>query len=136
MQTIFSASDLQNALSNVSYLFPSNTLRKNAFLAVCYCIDKNVNLCDINDMAEFGGLIPGPGNSILDKYFKIFRIHALFHDAFGFMKSNFDLGPDYVYALSHKPIFTNNMLLGHFTGLAYWLHMKIYKTTEYEKFLL
>ena len=89
-------------------------------------------------MAEFGGLL-GPGNSILGKYFKhfkIFRLHAIFHDAFGFMKSNFDLGPGYVYALSHKPIFTNNMLLGHFTGLAYCLLMKIYKTTEYEKFLL
>ena len=138
MQIIFSASDLQTALGKVSYLFPRNTLRKNAFLAVCYCIDKDVNLWDINDMAEFGGLI-GPGNSILDKYFKhfkIFRLHAIFHDAFGFMKSNFDLGPGYVYALSHKPILTNNMLLGHFTGLAYWLHMKIYRTREYEKFLL
>ena len=88
-------------------------------------------------MAEAGSLI-GAGNSILDEYFKhfkIFQLHAVFNDAFGFMKRNFNIGPGYVYAISHKPTFTNSMLLGHFTGLAYWLHMKIYKTTEYE-FLL
>ena len=72
-------------------------------------------------MAEFGGLI-GPGYNILDKYFKHFkivRLHTIFHDAFGFMKNNFDVEPGYVYAIFEKPIFTNKMVLGLFTGLAY-----------------
>ena len=117
MKDFFKASELQTALSKVGYLFPRNTLRKNAFLAVCCCIDKVINLCEINDMVNFGGL-KGPGNSILDKYlkhFKIFRLHAIFHDAFGFMKNNFDLGPGYVYAIS-KTIFHEQCATWKFYG--------------------
>ena len=87
-------------------------------------------------MADFDGLI-GPGNSVLDNYFKqfkIFRLHAIFHDAFGFMKSNFNIGHEYVYAVSHRPVFSNNLLLGHFSGSAYWLQMKINETAEHENF--
>ena len=43
-------------------------------------------------MTEFGGFI-GSENSILDRYstyFELFRLHAGFHDAFGFMKSNYN----------------------------------------------
>lgn len=122
----------------VSYLFPKNTRRKNAFLAVCYCINNEIKLHDVNALAEFGGLI-GPGNSKLDQYFKhfkIFRLHAIFHDAFGFMKSNYDEGPGYVYAMTSKPIFTNSMFLGHITGLAYWVFMKLCKSSEYDKLFL
>ena len=67
-------------------------------------------------------------------YFKLFRMHAVFHDAFGFMKSNFDLAPGYVYAVTEKPLFVNNMLLGHLSGLAYWLYLKLFQGTLYEQF--
>ena len=63
-----------------NYLFPKNSQRKNAFLAVCWCLNKVVNLHDINELAPFGGLI-GPGASLMDKWlkhFKIFRLHAFF----------------------------------------------------------
>lgn len=138
MHPIFPAQELEDTLNQVTYLFPKNNRRKNAFLAVCYCIDKEINLRDVNDFAEFGGLI-GPGNSCLDKYFrhfKLFRLHAIFHDAFGFMKSNYDVGPGYVYALSPKAIFANSMFLGHITGLAYWLYMKVCKKTEYDNYFI
>ena len=59
---------------------------------------------------------------------------ANFHDAFGFMKSNFDLGPGYVYAVTEKLLFVNNMLLGHLSGLAYWLYLKLFHGTLYEQF--
>ena len=61
-------------------------------------------------------------------------MHAVFHDAFGFMKSNFDLGPGYVYAVTEKPLCVNNMLLGHLSGLAYWLYLKLFHGRLYEQF--
>ena len=36
------------------------------------------------------------------RYFKLFRLLAAFHEAFGFMKSNYNMGPSYVYALSEN----------------------------------
>ena len=126
---------LEDNFNLMNYLFTKNSRRKNAFLAVCYCLDKNVNLHDINDLAPYGGLI-GPGNSFMDTWFKhskVFRLHAIFHDAFGFMKSNFNIGPGYVYAVTEKPVFVNNMLLGHFTGLAYWFYLKLFRGKEYKK---
>ena len=115
MRELVDLKQLKGNFDQVNYLFPRNPKSKNAFLAVCYCLDKNVNPYDINDFAPHGGLI-GPSKSYMDrsfKYFKLFRMHAVFHDAFGFM-SNFNLGPGYVYAVTEKPLFVNNMLLGHY----------------------
>jgi len=126
---------LEDNYNLVKYLFPKNSKRKNAFLAVCYCIDKEINLHDINDLVPYGGLI-GPGDSRMDIWFKhskLFRLHAIFHDAFGFMRSNFNVGPGYVYALTEKPIFINSMFLGHVTGLVYWLYLKIFHTKEFNR---
>ena len=126
---------LENNFQLTNYLFPENSQRKNAFLAVCWCLNKEVNLHDINDLAPFGGLI-GPGDSLMDKWlkhFKIFRLHAIFHDAFGFMRSNFGVGPGYVYTLSEKPIFANNMFFGHITGLAFWFYQKLLHRKEYNR---
>ena len=79
MRTILTANELECTLNMITFLFPKNSRRKNAFLAVCYSINKEVNLHFVNEMAEFGGLI-GPGNSFLDRYFtyfKLFRLHAI-----------------------------------------------------------
>ena len=75
----------------------------------------------MNGFAPYGRLI-GPGKNYKDRclsYFKLFRMHAVFHDAFGFMNGNFDLGPGYIYAVTDKPLFMNNMLLGNLSDLAY-----------------
>jgi len=66
--------------------------------------------------------------------FKFFRLHAIFHDAFDFMKRIYDVGPGYVYALSQKPIFVNSMLLGRLTGLLYWFLLKLFSNKEYRKY--
>ena len=104
MRELVDVQQLKDNFDQVNYLFPENPKSKNAFLAVWYWIDKNVNLHDINDFAPYGGLI-GPGKSYMDRclnYFKLFRMHAVFHGAFGFMKSNFHLGPGYVYAVTEN----------------------------------
>ena len=57
-----------------------------------------INLLFFNvvlDSAPFGGLI-GTGECCMDSclsYFELFRRYAVFQDAFGFMKSIFDVGP-------------------------------------------
>ena len=136
MHTIVTPRELDDTLKMITYLFPKNTRRKNAFLAVCYSINNEINLQFVNQFAEFGGLI-GPCESKLDHFFKcskIFRLHAIFHDAFGFMRSTYNVGPGYVYALSEKPFFANSMLLGHITGLTYWIVLKLYKNSIYQEF--
>ena len=136
MRELVDVQQPKDIFDQVIYLFPRNPKSKNAFLAFCYCLDKNVNLQDINDFAPYGGLIC-PGKSYMDRclsYFKIIRMHAVFHDAFGVMKSSFYLGPGYVYAVTKEPLFVNNMLLGHFSGLAYWLYPNLFQGTLYEQF--
>ena len=136
MHTIVTPRELDDTLKMITYLFPKNTRCKNAFLAVCYSMNNEINLQFVNKFAEFGGLI-GPGESKLDHFFKcskIFRLHAFFHDAFGFMRSTYNVCPGYVYALSEKPFFANSMLLGHITGLTYWIVLKLYKNSIYQEF--
>ena len=136
MHTIVTPRELDDTLKMITYLFPKNTRRKNAFLAVCYSINNEINLQFVNQFAGFGGLI-GPGESNLDHFFKcskIFRLHAIFRDAFGFMRSTYNVGPGYVHALSEKPFFANSMLLGHITGLTYWIVLKLNKNSIYQEF--
>ena len=124
--------ELEHNFNLMNWMFSKKSRRKNAFLAVCYCLNNEVDFEEINELAPFGDLI-GPGNSGLDawfKHFKIFRLHAIFHDAFGFMRSNFSIGPGYVYALTEKPIFANSMLLGHLTGLSYWCYQSFFTKTN------
>ena len=62
--------DVQQSKHNfnmVNYLFLRNPKSKTAFLAVCYCIGKNVKLNDISD----GGLM-GPGESYMDRCLSYF----------------------------------------------------------------
>ena len=113
MRELVDRKQLEDNFNLVNYLFPRNPKIKNAFLAVYYCLDKNVFLYVINDMAPIGGLIGIP-ESYTDRclsFIKIWRMHAVFDDAFAFMKSIFDVGPVYVYTITEKPIFVDNMVL-------------------------
>ena len=104
--------------------YPQNSTRKNYFLAACNYLDKNVMLDNINEDVPFGGII-GIDNSALDKifkYIKIFRLHAVLHDAAGYMRNTHQLGPGYCYALPHFPF--NSCYLGHITGLLYCINVK------------
>ena len=83
--------DIQQVIKSFDEIvntFPQNEVSKNAFLAVCQVIDSTKDMAVINAECESGGLI-GPGNSFLHpllQKFKLFRVHAAFHDAFGFIK--------------------------------------------------
>ena len=103
--------------------FKNNTARKNLFLATCYQLGAVFEMEDISDECPYGGII-GMGNLCLEGYlgrYKLFRLHAALHDAAGYMKQRFKVGPGYVYAI---PFPGNNCLLGHLTGLLFCVYIK------------
>ena len=74
---------------------------------------------------EFGGHI-GYGNSCLDsvfRYSKVFRRHAILHDAAGAVRPQCGKGPGYCYVIGRGP---NSCLLGHVTGLFFCLYVKLF----------
>lgn len=86
----------------------------------------------VNKDVPYGSII-GIGNSYLDLIFnkmKIFRLHAAYHDAFGYCKTKYNKGPGYSYIV-HLPI--NSCFLGHVTGLPFWLLMSLVNRTLYCK---
>lgn len=115
--------------------FPDNGNRKNLYLATCAALHPGITPENIEELEKFnlklleqnpyGGVI-GIGNSCFElifSHFKIFRLHAAFHDASGFMKSYFNAGPGYCYTLSFP---LNSCFLGHVTGLAYCVYLKYF----------
>ena len=120
---------------DVKRLFPQNPTSKNAFLVVCKVISSHKDLKVRNSESEYGGLI-GPGNSRLHLFlqnFKLFRVHAAFHDAFVFMKTQYNLGLGYVNALGEKQVFKNCCLLGHVTGLSVWSYLNLTMSENYKE---
>ena len=78
----------------------------------------------------------GPGNSRLNPFlqnFKLFRVHAAFHDAFGFMKTQYNMRPVFVYSFSEKPNFKNCSLLGQPTGLSVWIYLNLTMSENYKE---
>lgn len=124
----------RDMVRSVSYLVgvdPQHAL----FLVVCKILSPDINIETISKMAPHGGKI-GIGDSYLNsllKYSKVLRLHAGFHDAFGFMKSNFNIGPGYCYMVHWLP---NNCLLGHITGILYCLRMKLFANNDFETIIV
>lgn len=97
--------------------------RKLYFLAACSIIDDDINLEHARKLRPYGGLI-GIDNSRLDRYLKfskVLRLHAVLHDAAGFIKEYNQSGPGYAYALS-CPI--NSCFVGHVSGLLFCLYIR------------
>ena len=108
---------------NVS--FPQNTRRKNLYLSVCQCLDDRISTREMDQLFPYGGVI-GYGNSKLDIIFrhsKVFRLHAILHDAAGAVRSHTGRGPGYCYMIGRGP---SSCLLGHVTGLLFCLYVKIF----------
>ena len=101
------------------------------FLTVCVCIKPDVCIEDVSCAYKCGGRI-GYGNStVMDNLFsrfKIFRLHAAFHDASGFMKSHYNVGPGYCYVWPRIP---NCFVAGHLSGFIYWLFVKVLNPIMY-----
>ena len=106
-------------------LFEHNSVRKNLFLSACFCCDSGITLREMDQKLKFGGLIDY-GNSYLDsvfRYSKVFRLHAILHDAAGAVRSHTGKGPGYCYMIGRGP---NSCLLGHVAGLIFCLYVKIF----------
>ena len=105
--------------------FEQNSVRKNLFLSACFCWDSGISLREMERKFNFGGLI-GYGNSYLEsvfRYSKVFRLHAILHDAAGAVRAHSNKGPGYCYMIGRGP---NSCLLGHVTGLLFCLYVKIF----------
>ena len=98
------------------------------FLATCLHLDPEIDLVIALKLRPYGGLI-GIDNSALDKYFKSFkilRLHAILHDASGFVYEYSEKGPGYSYVL---PCSVTNEYLGHVTGIAFCLYVKSFENS-------
>ena len=72
--------------------FEHNSVRKNLFLSACFCWNSRLSLHEMDQKFNFGRPI-GYGNSYLDsvfRYSKVFRLHAILHDAAGAVRSHTD----------------------------------------------
>ena len=105
--------------------FEHNSVRRNLFLSACFCWNSSLPLREMDQKFPFDGLI-GYGNSYLDsvfRYSKVFRLHAILHDAAGAVRSHSGKGPGYCYMIGGGP---NFFLLGHVAGLLFCLCVKLF----------
>ena len=105
--------------------FKHNSVRKNLFLRASFCWDSRLSLREMDQKFKIGGAI-GYGDSYLDsvfRYTKVFRLHAILHDATGAVRLQTGKGPGYCYMIGRGP---NCCLLGHVTGLLYCLCVKMF----------
>ena len=105
--------------------FEHNSVSKNLVLRACFCWDCGLSLREIDQKFEFVGPI-GYGNSNLDSiicYSKVFRLHAILHEAAGAVRSHTGKGPGYFYMIGREP---NSCLLGHVTGLPICLYVILF----------
>ena len=106
--------------SGLKMTFEHNSVRKNLFPSACFCWDSSLSLCEMDQKIKFRGLI-GFGNSYLDtvfRYSKVFRLHAILHNAAGAVPAHSTKGPGYCYIIGQGP---NSCMLGHVTGLLFCL---------------
>lgn len=110
--------------------------RQTAFLIFCQWIAKeyanrdDIMRFEIKRKCPFGGII-GQGKSRLDKYLswsKVIRLHAIMHDAFGFMKATYDIGPGYSYVVK---VPFNSCYLGHVPGILLVIGYKLFSREFY-----
>ena len=105
--------------------FEHNSVRKILLLSAFFCWDSGLSLREMDQKFTFVGLI-GYGNSCLDsvfRYMKVFRLHAILHDAAGPVRTHSGKGPGYCYMIGRGP---NSYLLGHVTGLLFCLYVKLF----------
>ena len=103
--------------------FEHNSVRKNLFLSACFCWDCRLSLREMDQKFKFGGTI-GYGDLYLEflyRHFKVFRLHALLHDAAGAVRAHSVKGPGYCYMIGWGP---NSCLLGQVSGLLFCLYVK------------
>ena len=109
----------------VKLSFEHNSVRKNLFLSACFCWDSSLSLREMDQKFKFGGTT-GYVKSYLEllfRHFKIFRLHAILHDAAGAVRAHSGKGLGYCYMIGRG---RNSCLLGHVTGLLFCFYVKIF----------
>ena len=110
--------------------FEPYSVRKNLFLSACFCWDSRLSFSELDQEFKFGGTI-GYGDSYLDsvfRYFKVFRLHAILHDAAGALRLQTGKGPGFCYMIRRGP---KCCLLDHVTGLLFCLYVKIFLPSHF-----
>ena len=105
--------------------FDHNSVRKNLVLSAPFCWKFGLFSREMHQKFNFGVLI-GYGSSYLDsvfRYSKVFRLHAILHDAAGAVRAQSDKGPGYCYMIGRG---SNSCLLSHVTGLLFCLYVKFF----------
>ena len=98
--TIIATIDLKNIheiYEQIKVDYPEYSERFVYFLAACLYLDPEINLEIVLKLRPYGGLI-GIDNSSLDTYlesYKFLRLHAILHDASGFISEHSQKGPGY-----------------------------------------
>ena len=95
--------------------FEHNSASKNIFLSACFCRDARLFLLQVEQKTIFGGT-SGYRDSYLEYmscHSKVFRLHAILHDAAGAVRSHSGKGAGYCYLIGGGP---NSCLLAQVTG--------------------
>ena len=111
--------------SGLKMSFENNSVRKTLFVTACFCWDSRFSLGEMDQKFKFGGTI-GFGDSNLEflfRHFKVFRLHAILHDAAGAVRAHSGKGPGYCYLIGRGP---NSCLLGQVTGLLFCIYVKLF----------
>ena len=109
------------------------SVRKNLFLSACFCWDSTLSSREVDQSFMHGGKI-GYGDSYLEllfRLFKVFRLHAILHDAAGAVRTHIGEGPGYYYMIGEGP---NSCLFGHVTGILFCLYVEIFLPSIFNLF--
>ena len=123
---------IHQKFQQIEKALPENSKRKNYFLAACLHFNPDLDLEIASKLRPYGGLI-GIDNSSWDeklKGSKILRLHAVLHDAAGFVYDYSEVGPGYTYAL---PCPVKSCYLGHATGILFCYFLKLNRADIFRK---
>ena len=128
---VLGSSDLiqiQEIYTEIRDKFPDKSNRLIYFVAACDYFSglENFDYEIALKLRPYGGLI-GIDNSSWDKYlkrFKVLHLHAILHDAGGFIYEFYELGLGYSYMILCK---INRCFNGHVTGILFCLYLLLFK---------
>ena len=116
----------------VAQKYPQNSIRLNYILSACELFNEQEKFD--HDIAlkfrPYGDLI-GIDNSSLDhqlKSFKVLRLHAVLHDAGGFIWETYNQGPGYSHML---PWESSTCFSGDFSGILFCLYIKTFHPSNF-----
>ena len=117
----------------VSSLYPNNSVRLNYCLAASEYFSEIEGFdFDIELKLRPYCCIIGIDNSSVDKYLKISKVillHAIWHDAGGFIYEIFNQGPGYSYMLPWK---SSNWFSGHLSGILFCLYIEVFHPSLFQ----